>query len=66
MKSMKKYQFTLAIILAFSGVMLITIGMFIPPQGEINPSLLAALGEILTFAGASIGMGYHYRTKESS
>lgn len=52
--------------LAFAGVVLIAIGLFIPPQGEIHPSLLAALGEILTFAGAVIGIDYHYRTKERS
>lgn len=66
MKEISKYQFVLAMSLAFAGVILIAIGLFIPPQGEIHPSLLAALGEILTFAGASIGMDYHYKTKNTS
>ena len=56
-------QFVAAYVIAGFGLGLITLALFLPPVGEIHPSVVAAFGEILTFAGASIGMDYHYRTK---
>ena len=32
----------------------------LPPMGIIHPSVLAAFGEILTFAGALMGLDYKY------
>ena len=52
-----------AYILAFFGIVLIFTAMFLPPIGEIHPSVIAAFGEILTFTGTSVGMDYHYRSK---
>ena len=62
---MKKrdFQFVAAYAIALFGSALITTALFLPPTGEIHPSVLAAFGEILTFAGASIGMDYHYRSR---
>ena len=34
-----------------------------PPTGEIHPSVLTAFGEILTFAGAILGIDYNYKSK---
>ena len=56
-------QFVAAYAIAIFGLALITVALFLPPTGEIHPSVLAAFGEILTFAGASIGMDYHYRRR---
>ena len=56
-------QFIAAYVIAGFGLALITLALFLPPLGEIHPSVVAAFGEILTFAGASIGMDYHYRAK---
>ena len=56
-------QFVAAYAIAIFGLALITVALFLPPTGEIHPSVLAAFGEILTFAGASIGMDYHYRSR---
>ena len=57
-------QIALGVILTLSGLTLIFLGLFIPPKGEIHNSVLIAFGEICTFAGALIGVDYHYRYRE--
>lgn len=44
--------------LAILGVALIAAAMFIPPKGYIDPTVLAAFGELLTFCAALAGMDY--------
>lgn len=56
-------QFILGCIVTIAGVVLLFIGCFIKPTGEIHSSLLVAFGEVCTFAGALIGVDYHYRYK---
>ena len=46
------------------GLILLMMAFWIPPHGEIHPSVLAAFGEILTFAGSIIGIDYHYKAKQ--
>lgn len=57
-------QPVLATILVIFGVLLILTAFFVPPLGIIDASVLAAFGEILTFAGAVLGIDYKYRSKE--
>lgn len=57
-------QFLLGTVITVAGLTLLFIGCFIPPKGEIHYSLLVAFGEASTFAGALIGVDYHYRFKE--
>lgn len=57
-------QFALGCIVTIAGIALLFIGVFIPPMGEIDSSLLVAFGEVATFAGALIGVDYHYKFKE--
>lgn len=45
------------------GAILVAAGFIVEPTGEIHPSVLTAFGEILTFAGAVIGVDYHYKDK---
>ena len=45
------------------GVSLITAAFFVPPMGVIDPTVLTAFGELLTFAGSLIGIDSHYRFK---
>ena len=45
------------------GCGIITVSFFIDPRGEIHPSVLAAFGEILTFAGTVLGIDYKYKSK---
>ena len=49
--------------MAFSGLLLIWVGLFIAPIGEIHPSVLTAIGEVFTFSGALIGVDYSYKYK---
>lgn len=56
-------QLIVAISMIIFGCTLIAIAFFIDPTGEIHPSVLTAFGEILTFAGAVIGIDYQYKYK---
>lgn len=56
-------KFYLACALIFVGVVLLFCGFWVPPLGVIHESNLIAFGEILTFAGALIGLDYSYRYK---
>lgn len=58
-----QHQLIIAYLTAMFGLALIGTAFFVPPKGVIDPSVLAAFGEILTFAGSLIGIDYHYRRK---
>ena len=49
--------FGCGIVTLLAGVALTFIGIFTPPAGEIAGSVLAALGEFLSFSGAALGIG---------
>lgn len=55
------YQLIGAWSLVLVGSILLFLGFFSDPTGEIHPSVLTAFGEILTFAGAILGIDYRYR-----
>lgn len=63
MKKETKYniQLAMAITTLIAGIVLMFISLFFPPQGELHWSVLSALGELLTFSGAVIGIDYHYK-----
>ena len=46
------------------GIILITAAFITPPTGHIDPTVLTAYGETLTFAGSVLGLDYHYRYKK--
>jgi hypothetical protein len=56
-------QLLIAAVLSLAGIILLFIGTWLAPQGEIHESVLVAFGEIATFAGSIIGIDYHYRNK---
>lgn len=63
MEQIKSYRhtskhFIASFLLAVMGLAMIVAAMFVPPAGYIDPTVLAAFGEILTFAGALAGMDY--------
>jgi len=60
---MKRIEIIIAFTLCISGVVLLFLGLYLPPAGEISSSVLVAYGETLTFAGSLIGIDYHYRYK---
>ena len=57
-------QLWLGVFLAVAGIALLFWGLFAPPAGAIDSSVLVAFGEIGTFAGALVGVDYHYRFRE--
>ena len=56
-------QLISSVVLVVFGCVLIMMGFWIEPTGEIHPTVLTAFGEILTFAGTVIGVDYNYRYK---
>ena len=56
-------QLILAFVMALFGCVMIIAAFIVPPTGEIHPSIIAAFGEILTFAGAVLGIDYNYKFK---
>ena len=54
-------RLVLATLLVIFGVILISVAFFVPPTGVIDPSVLTAFGEVLTFAGALFGIDAKYR-----
>ena len=59
-------QLFLAVLLVIFGILLIATAFICPPLGVIDPSVLTAYGETLTFAGSLIGLDYHYRFKQNN
>ena len=56
-----KHQLYLSTALVLFGVVLIVSSFIVPPTGIIDPTVLTAFGEILTFVGAITGIDYRYR-----
>lgn len=54
-------QMALAGVLVCFGIALIIAAFVVPPLGVIDPSVLTAYGETLTFVGAIIGIDSKYR-----
>lgn len=66
MDSVKTASFTklgMSFIALIAGLILLFIGILLPPQGSIDTSVLVAFGETATFAGALAGINYSYSTK---
>ena len=59
-----KLQLLTSVALVTFGVLLLIAGFLVRPTGVIDPTVLAAFGEILTFAGAIIGIDYRHRTNQ--
>lgn len=57
-------QFILGVVVTMAGLVLLFIGCFVPPVGEVDSSLLVAFGEVATFAGALIGVDFKYRYED--
>lgn len=56
-------QLALGVILVLTGIVLLFLGFYAVPVGEIANSVLVAYGEVSTFAGALIGVDYSYKFK---
>ena len=58
-------QLGLAVLLVVVGCGLLIAGFIVSPTGQIHQSVLVAFGEVMTFAGAILGVDYHYRFSDS-
>ena len=54
-------QLYLAVLLSVAGFGLLVAGFTVPPLGVIDSSVLVAYGEVMTFAGALLGLDYKYK-----
>ncbi len=52
--------YILAVVTMLSGITLLFIGLFIPPEGEIHGSVLTAFGSICIFVASLLGISLHY------
>lgn len=52
--------YSLAIVSMIGGFVLLFLGMYLPPTGEIHDSVLMAFGLILVFCGSLLGIEMHY------
>lgn len=57
-------QLAIAVILIVFGLVILMLGFYAPPVGEIHSSVLVAYGEVMTFAGSLIGIYYHFNHKQ--
>lgn len=56
----------MSLILFLVGVGLLIAGFIVPPVGVIDPSVLVAFGEALTWVGAIIGIDYKYKYRKDN
>ena len=56
-------RFWLGAVLAILGVIIMIIGMFIPPEGHISTSVLSGTGEIFLLAGDILGLDQYVNLK---
>lgn len=56
-------QLWMSVIIVAFGLVMLTASFIVPPLGVIEASVLAALGELLTFAGSLMGIDYSYKYK---
>lgn len=56
-------QLALGVTLVVAGIVLLFLGFYAHPIGDITNSVLVAYGEVSTFAGALIGVDYSYKYK---
>ncbi|MCM1356911.1 MAG: hypothetical protein NC212_10970 [Staphylococcus sp.] len=57
--------YTLAVLAKVAGVVLLFLGMYIPPEGQIHASVLSAFGMICVFSASLLGISIHYANELS-
>lgn len=51
----------MAVGLSLTGMAMLLVALWLPPRGSIEPSVLVAYGEVMTFVGALLGISYSRR-----
>lgn len=54
------FTFGLAAVCMAAAFVLVFIGVYMPPQGEIHPTIITIFGLCLGFAGTLLGIKNHY------
>lgn len=49
-------KYTFSVVMAFIGVVFFAVSLFLPPCGQIDPSVLTAVGELFGFTAAVSGI----------
>lgn len=62
-KKVELIKIYLSVCMCMFGCVLLIAGFVVIPTGIIDNSVLVAFGEILTFAGAILGINYLYSSK---
>lgn len=57
----KVAELTASLVLIAFGIVLLSVGLWCPPLGQIDNSVLIAFGEIGTFSAALLGIDYARR-----
>lgn len=63
MKTKTNIQLILGTTLTIFGILLLIVSLLLPPLAIIDSSVLAATGEVFTFAGCLLGVDYNYKLK---
>lgn len=58
----KMAELIASLVLMSFGIVLLCIGLWCPPLGQIHSSVLVAFGEVGTFSAALLGIDYHYQS----
>ncbi len=56
-------QSVLAFILIIFGLAIVMLAMFMPPRGEIHPSVITVFGMLLVAAGSFLGIDLNFQFK---
>lgn len=59
------FVYSLAVATMIAGVVLLFLGMYIPPEGQIHTSVLSAFGMICVFSASLLGISIHYSNELS-
>lgn len=57
--------YSLAIATMTAGLVMLFLGMYIPPEGQIHESILTAFGIICVFSASLLGISIHYANELS-
>lgn len=52
--------YTMSMVTMLAGMVLLFLGMYIPPEGQIHESVLTAFGIICVFSASLLGISMHY------
>lgn len=57
--------YALALAAMIAGIVLLYLGMYIPPEGQIHSSVLSAFGMMCVFSASLLGISIHYANELS-